>query len=184
MAVLARIANFYYIILVPSELVSSPTALRLSDHPQFPLLAWSVIIANTLESVCFIPSTALFLYHISTQLNLDGRKVIASLFMDHHGLDYILLIGTKLYILIGGFFVLSMGGQDNATGAINYVVTWSHTYAIATFMCASFKTTRAILNSNENAHSLKLPFSTTGNTSKPSSRPASETRSVRRMSIS
>jgi hypothetical protein len=184
LAVIARFANLYFIILVPSELANRPTATPLSDHPQFALLALSVMFANTLESVCFVPSTILFLYHISTKLNLDGRRLFVSLFMDHQGLDYILLIGTKMYILVGGFFVLATGGQDNSTAPINYVVSWSHTYAIATFMCASFKTTQAILNSSENSHSLKIPNSTLGNTAKPSSRPPSETRSARRLSIS
>jgi hypothetical protein len=106
--------------------------------------------SNTLESLCFIPATFLFLYHIIKKLDMNGWRLMTSMFMEHKGIDYLLLVGTKLYILVSGFVVLSVGGQDNTTNPVNYVVPWSHTYAIFIFVCSSFETTQAILNSSEN----------------------------------
>jgi hypothetical protein len=47
---------------------------------------------------------------------------------------------------MGGIVVLVVGGQDNTTNPINYIIIWSHTLSIVTFMSSSFKTSSAILS--------------------------------------
>jgi hypothetical protein len=149
LAILSRSANYYFILAVTSQLIDMPNAVRLSDHPQFSILALSVTLANVLEAVCFIPSTFIFLYHIASKLRLNGRELLISLFMEHQGVDYVLLVATKMYILVSGVLVLLTGGQDNTTHPVNYVIPWSHTLAIVTFMSSSFRTTQALLTSTE-----------------------------------
>jgi hypothetical protein len=146
-AILTRLANFYFIIMVTSQLMNMPSAVRLSDHPQFSILALSIILSNVFESLCFIPSTFFFLYHIASKLQLNGRALLVSLFMEHQGVDYVLLVGTKMYIMIGGIVILVVGGQDNTTNPGNYTIPWSHTLAIVTFMGSSFRTAQAMLSS-------------------------------------
>jgi hypothetical protein len=136
---------------VSFQLANTPGATKMADHPQFPILALSIMASNTLESLCFIPATFLFLYHIIKKLDMNGWKLLTSMFMEHKGFDYILLILTKMYILVGGIVVLLRGGQDNTTNPINYIIPWSHTLAVFIFVCSSFETTQAILNSSGKA---------------------------------
>jgi hypothetical protein len=156
-------------MLVTSQLMNTPSAVRLSDHPQFPFLVLSVIFANVLEALCFIPSTFYFLYHIATKLHLNGRALFVSLFMEHQGVDYILLVGTKAYIMISGIVVLLVGTQDNTTNPVNYIIAWSHTLSIVTFMGSSFRTTQAMLSAKTDSLGTKEPSNTASSKQKKTS---------------
>jgi hypothetical protein len=48
------------------------------------------------------------LYHIASKLNVNGRALLLSLFMEHQGLDYILLIATIIHC--DGWHRRSCGG--------------------------------------------------------------------------
>jgi hypothetical protein len=145
-AILTRLANFYLMIMVTTQLMNTPNAARLGDHPQFPLLALSIALSNVFESLCFIPSTFFFLYHIASKLEVNGRALLVSLFMEHQGVDYVLLVGTKMYIMVGAIVILVVGGQDNTTNPVINIIAWSHTLAIVTFMGSSFRTAQALIS--------------------------------------
>jgi hypothetical protein len=126
------------------ELIQT-SAKSISDHQLFPLVALWVVLANTVDSLVFIPATVYFFYHISSNLKLKGMKMISVILSKHNGLDYLILISLKFYILIGGIPVILNGSMNNATLPIQFIVGWSHTVSICMLMSSSFTTTKELL---------------------------------------
>jgi hypothetical protein len=121
------------------------SASSMTDHPLFSLVALWVLLANTVDSLVFIPATVYFFYHISGSLDVKGMKMISTIMSNHSGVDYMVLIALKLYILIGGIPVIVTGSMNNFTHPIQFVVGWSHTVAICMLLSSSFSTTKELM---------------------------------------
>jgi hypothetical protein len=76
----------------------------VDDCPQLRLFGMAIILTNVSESILFIVGSFMFLYTISSSLGMSVFDLFYEIVFKYDGFDYILLIGSKLYILCAGFY--------------------------------------------------------------------------------
>jgi hypothetical protein len=109
----ARMVTFVTMIILRMDVISG-RYLTQDASPIFIQQSLWTIIANSLESVCYIPSSILFLYHISNKVSLKANQFY-SVLMKQGSVDYMLLIAVRMYTLIVGIIGVLRGTHDNMT---------------------------------------------------------------------
>jgi hypothetical protein len=143
--VVARIVNWGVALMVRVPYVLGTPSTQVSPYAQ--LFAIVVILSNSIEAICFIASSFVFLNQIGSAVGLKGHFLLRELMIKYDGTGYIVLCLVKAYIAFACVLIFLARKQEGITILVSPAITLSHTYAIYLFVKSSFVTPKQMLAS-------------------------------------
>jgi hypothetical protein len=110
------------------------------------LYGLTLTVANTLDCILFITGTFVFLFAITKALGISKLNTLTTIATDYNGVDYLILVVLKLYILWCGVYYQKFG-ESYFTKPWVCIVLFSVTLEIYTFINASYDTAGGLLSS-------------------------------------
>jgi hypothetical protein len=143
--VVARIANWVVAMMVRVPYVLGTPTSQVSPYAE--MFALVVILSNTIEAICFIVSSFVFLNQIGSAIGLKGSFLLREMMIKYDGAGYIVLCLVKAYIALVCVVIFLTKKQEGFTITVSTAIGMSHTYAIYLFVKSSFVTPKQMLSS-------------------------------------